>query len=99
MGGKYSITLDLCSRTFQNRVSQTFLSSEHISLSSTNRSAGLHWEIPKKADATRFSGNTSKSGYICGGWLPEKRRRIICCASPRREEPHRIGKLSCTDHV
>jgi hypothetical protein len=55
MGGEYSMTLDLCSRTFQNRVIQIFLSSERICLSSTNRYAGLHWEIPKNADGTRFS--------------------------------------------
>ena len=80
MGGEYSMTLDLCSRTFQNRVIQIFLSSERICLSSTNRYAGLHWEIPKNADGTRFSGNTSKSGYICGGSLPGKRRRELCNA-------------------
>src|ERR1700693_2898836 len=81
MGGEYLITLDLCSRTFQNRAIQIFLSSERISLSSTNRNAGLHWEIPKNADGTRFSGNTSKSGYTCGDWLPEKRRSALCSAS------------------
>jgi hypothetical protein len=30
MGGEYSITLDLCSRTFQNRVIQIFLSSAYL---------------------------------------------------------------------
>src|ERR1700730_4138356 len=99
MGDRYWTTLDLPSRTFQKRINQIFLSSERISLFSTNRSAGWHWEMPNNADATRFSDNISKSGYIFGGWLQETLRRIVFCArdltalDSRRREQSRYSEI------